>query len=345
MSFQQNTSCAIRNVNENCSDQITLNVGGTCFTTCISTLTRSSFYFDAMFSQYWSSETTLDKEQKPIFIDKDPQPFSYLLTYMREGTIDMPESNPILAKQIILQAHYFGMDDYVRWCKAKAWTNTIITTSSISTTDTGEKDNDERERIQIASDAFDAMYPSLLDAFETKLLPNAIFGPLVPPLDHITIIVGGQETFELSKSTLKRHSNYFNTRLLCNTNIRLDEDPQAFAILVLYMRYTHVNLPKNDVFLFKRTLTIACRYEMNDFILLVKARTMMNIEKREAPMGIDSDSYVESFNSSAVDTNCMFAFTRCVTPVHRRYACGFDRRFQNFDKAFAMNILPDRFFA
>ena len=68
-------------------------------------------------------------------------------------------------------------------------------------------------------------------------------------------------------------------------------------------------------------------------------------------MGLDPEFAEEedgkwwSIVPGGVANNCAFEFSRCVTRVHRRYAAAFDRRFRDFDKAFALGILPRQFFA
>ena len=56
-------------------DHIVINVGGTRFTTSVSTLTGSSTYFEALFSR-WDDD---DKEPE-IFLDRDPDAFRVILS-------------------------------------------------------------------------------------------------------------------------------------------------------------------------------------------------------------------------------------------------------------------------
>ena len=86
------------------SDIVLLNVGGTRFTSSISTLVSSSSYFERRLSEEWRERDPSGKEH--IAIDHDPQLFSVLLSYMRLGSIDADK----LTTSVILLAVFFGMD-------------------------------------------------------------------------------------------------------------------------------------------------------------------------------------------------------------------------------------------
>jgi len=78
------------------------------------------------------------------------------------------------------------------------------------------------------------------------------------------------------------------------------------------MRYNHLDLPKDDPFLFRRILHIAHAIQLSSFLTLVKARTMLNVERREAPMGLDPEFAEEedgkwwSIVPGGVANNCAF---------------------------------------
>ena len=323
---------------------VELNVGGKLFKTRASTLTQNSPYFEALLSKKWNHSRDVEEDQDypnkihandeilKVFIDKDPEPFGYILTYLREGIVDIPGSgspgskntSPIrnydsLAKCIVLQAQYFGLEDFVNHVKIKAWK--LCGHPSVGCL------CEDHEALE----AFDKKYESLYDAFEQGFLPSAYFGKYDGQF-HIQV---GNTCFRMSKSTLQSHSEYLKREILashCKHSIFLDQDPKAFQYLTNYMRYRQLDLPRNDVFLFQRVLHIAVDIEMKDFLVLVKARTMVNIERH---MGLDPIvSYDSPFGSSTV----------IVSDVHVLYAAQFDRRFHNFDRAFSAKMLPDRFF-
>jgi hypothetical protein len=406
----------------NSSDIVTLNVGGKHFTTCISTLTRYSTYFEAMFSQNWAGSTTSDDDDDnnnsdnddgnnhgsdknnaspTIFIDKDPIPFAYILNYMREGHIDLPKSTSAstgtgignngdyeyeytLAKNIIIQAQFFGLDDFISYIKIKSvqncgkdifsidiHTNNCITDEENNNNDEEEdelggctsinvEEREEQKRLQQQQqqqeyenrliDAFDTKYDSIMDAFDDGCLPYSYFEQYY---DQVSIQVGNQK-FTLNKTKLKEKSIVMKqtidqnsgdsssstattTTFYFHSSKRLyfiDQDPEAFQYLVHYIRCSQLVLPRNDPFVFRRILCCATDLQMNDFMILVKARTMMYIECHEAPMGLDE--LIPRVSPCAIYNG--------VTIEHCRYANNFDRRFSNIDAAFTQGILPSGFF-
>ena len=310
------------------TDIIQLNVGGKLYTSCISTLTQYSPYFEAMFSQHWNhhhheTRPNENDQVRVVFIDKDPEPFGYLLSYMREGYIDIPSADYSLAKRIILQAQYFGLENFVNHVKITAWKfGGGILPGCIC-----EKNE--------ALEAFDRKYENNLhDAFDDGFLPAAYFDAYD---DQFCLRVGNRE-FHMNKATLINHSEYLRRKIcssFCKNSCFLDQDPNAFEYLVIYMRYSQMDLPRDDPFLFRRVLHIALDIEMKEFLVLVKARTMVNIERHEAPQGLEVNRFAQ---------DCPFGFPVIVSDVHYLYASHFDRRFQGLDRAFSTKVLPARFF-
>lgn len=88
------------------TDHVVLNVGGTTFSTSITTLSSSSAYFQRLFSQEWAeSRDNCDGDE--VFVDQDPEPFRVLLSYMRLGKV-LHVSD--LTLPVLLQAKFFGID-------------------------------------------------------------------------------------------------------------------------------------------------------------------------------------------------------------------------------------------
>eukprot|EP00536_Pseudo-nitzschia_multiseries_P004979 jgi/Psemu1/11415/gm1.11415_g len=96
------------------SDIIHLNVGGTLFTSSVSTLVSSSSYFQSRLSQEWREES-IDR-QETIFIDQDPKAFSVLLSYMRLGHIEAGA----LTTPVLLLANFLGMEKLLNAVKQEA---------------------------------------------------------------------------------------------------------------------------------------------------------------------------------------------------------------------------------
>eukprot|EP00956_Cyclotella_meneghiniana_P026871 scaffold59152_cov76-Cyclotella_meneghiniana.AAC.7 len=84
---------------------VVLNVGGTRFSTSITTLSNSSAYFESLFSHEWA-ESRDNGDGEEVFVDQDPEPFRVLLSYMRLGKVEALE----LTLSVLLQAKFFGME-------------------------------------------------------------------------------------------------------------------------------------------------------------------------------------------------------------------------------------------
>jgi hypothetical protein len=97
---------------------INIDVGGTCFKTSVSTLTAASAYFQRLLSERWAEERPTD-----LFLDRDPEPFGILLSFMRTGHLKLPEDNAALAGSILLEAEYLGIDSVLQLVKARAHRN------------------------------------------------------------------------------------------------------------------------------------------------------------------------------------------------------------------------------
>mmetsp|Transcript_984 Transcript_984/g.2261 ORF Transcript_984/g.2261 Transcript_984/m.2261 type:complete len:367 (-) Transcript_984:181-1281(-) len=96
------------------SDIVFLNVGGTLFTSSVSTLVSSSIYFESCLSKEWRNQDISGEE--PIFIDQDPKLFSVLLSYMRLGYIEASE----LTKPVLILANFLGMQQLLKAVKTEA---------------------------------------------------------------------------------------------------------------------------------------------------------------------------------------------------------------------------------
>jgi len=101
-------------MNRRISDIVILNVGGTLFTSSVSTLVNSSSYFERRLSEEWQERDPCGEEH--VVIDQDPRPFSVLLSYMRLGSIEADK----LDTPVILLAVFFGMDQLLEAVRAVA---------------------------------------------------------------------------------------------------------------------------------------------------------------------------------------------------------------------------------
>ena len=139
-------------------DRVVVDVGGTRFSTSTSTLTASSSYFQRLFSDRWASS---DDE---CFLDGDPEPFAILLSYMRRGHLDLPES---LAQRVLLEAEFLGVDSLLVEVKARAHRNLH----------SGCQDSSDAD----AAASFDAEHGGLRDALRSGVLPARYYAPLPQP--------------------------------------------------------------------------------------------------------------------------------------------------------------------
>ena len=96
------------------TDRIVVDVGGTRFTTSASTLTSASEYFERLLSPRWCAEPPDE-----IFLDRDPEPFAILLTYMRTGLLELSKDNQSLARRVMVEAEFLGMQGFIDSVKAQ----------------------------------------------------------------------------------------------------------------------------------------------------------------------------------------------------------------------------------
>lgn len=90
---------------------ISLNVGGKVFTTTSTTLlkdTKSMLY--AMFSNRYPTKKDSNGGH---FIDRDGKHFRYILNFLRDGSVDLPEDQATLL-QILREAKYYQVEGLVR---------------------------------------------------------------------------------------------------------------------------------------------------------------------------------------------------------------------------------------
>ena len=142
------------------TDRIVVDVGGTRFTTSASTLTSASEYFERLLSPRWCAEPPDE-----IFLDRDPEPFAILLTYMRTGLLELSKDNQSLARRVMVEAQFLGMQSCIDCVKVAA----VKSHYSV-----GLIDGD-------AVDYFDQTHGSFDAAIRNGILPARFFAPPPPP--------------------------------------------------------------------------------------------------------------------------------------------------------------------
>ena len=102
------------------SARVTLDVGGTAFTTSPDTLTSNSTYFASLFRRRSSDDDDyIDGTNNEIFIDQDPEPFRILLAYMRSGQIKVDD----IDEGVLLLAEFLGIDQLLLAVKIRWYCN------------------------------------------------------------------------------------------------------------------------------------------------------------------------------------------------------------------------------
>ncbi|KAJ3040084.1 hypothetical protein HK097_002651 [Rhizophlyctis rosea] len=99
---------------------LTLNVGGTLFTTSKDTLTAESEYFRALFSENFASPL----HNGSIFIDRDPETFAHILQYLRTNRFPIFHNSNKgfdleLYANIRSDALFYGIDSLVEFIEKK----------------------------------------------------------------------------------------------------------------------------------------------------------------------------------------------------------------------------------
>lgn len=106
---------------------------------------------------------------------------------------------------------------------------------------------------------------------------------------QVSLLNVGGTKFQVSKTTLIENSSYFEALLSGRWRegddepggeIFIDQDPAAFDILLTYMRCGLVHMPREDLYLAKKTLMLAEYLGINGFLITVKAVTVKNISRR-----------------------------------------------------------------
>ena len=93
---------------------ISLNVGGTIFTTTVSTLTQ---YPDSMLAAMFDPESerppAREDGQGNYFIDGEPEPFKFILRFLRRGKLSEDIVGCSL-EQVEWEADYFGLGELLK---------------------------------------------------------------------------------------------------------------------------------------------------------------------------------------------------------------------------------------
>ena len=93
---------------------ISLNVGGTRFTTSVSTLTKQpNSMLASMFNPESDRPPAEKDDQGSYFIDRDPEPFRVILIFLRNGRLPEDIVGCSL-EQVEWEADFFGLDELLK---------------------------------------------------------------------------------------------------------------------------------------------------------------------------------------------------------------------------------------
>ncbi|CAL2033872.1 unnamed protein product [Caenorhabditis brenneri] len=95
---------------------VKLNIGGTVFQTTKSTLMKFDGFFQTMLK---TGVPRLGKDETgAIFIDRSPKHFELILNYMRDGSVNIPDSKPDI-QEIQVEAQFYSLHTLSELCKDK----------------------------------------------------------------------------------------------------------------------------------------------------------------------------------------------------------------------------------
>ena len=86
---------------------ISINVGGTVFTTTTATLTQDT---KSMLATMFNTEVPQARDSNGnIFIDRNPKTFEIILEFLRSGNLIYNEESALTLRQLEVEADYFGL--------------------------------------------------------------------------------------------------------------------------------------------------------------------------------------------------------------------------------------------
>jgi hypothetical protein len=98
---------------------VVLDVGGVLFRAKKSTLASQEGYFTKLISSEWS-EGSEGGEDEPIFIDRDPQCFPSILSFLRSGKIYLTEDvSSVYLQQLLDESEYYMLDGLIECIKVE----------------------------------------------------------------------------------------------------------------------------------------------------------------------------------------------------------------------------------
>lgn len=156
-------------------DRVVLDVGGTRFTTSISTLSANSTYFASMCSRWEPNEE--------VFLDRDPDVFRVLLSCMRQRKPLLPENDKDLFKRAVLDAEFLGIEWLLNEIKVRVFDHEEYSSQHDIVSRYNDSCDDEADHLVLSGGLgpeakvklFDFEYTSIDGASTSGALPAQFF--------------------------------------------------------------------------------------------------------------------------------------------------------------------------
>lgn len=163
------------NVNSSVSGRVKVQVGGETFITTRATLEPASAYFARLFATEWSSGAP-DEE---LFLDRDPDVFRVLLSFMRSGkACVLPQGDQALFSRVLLDAEFLGIDSLIEQVKVRVQKHLNPLRRITRTAVYGlSKDESDEVESKWTAEAFDKEHGGLHEALETTWFMERFFNP------------------------------------------------------------------------------------------------------------------------------------------------------------------------
>ena len=159
----------------NATSAIELDVGGAPFKTTLATLSRHPHTFFAALARNRGDATG------PIFIDRDPTHFRFILNYLRSGVLAAP-ADDVAKRELLVEAEFYGMQSFARALCAPE----LDLTQHLDAAILAERADEQRVRDIYASGDTEALgrlkkYEGLVDFFSAH--PRGLCFAAPPPVD------------------------------------------------------------------------------------------------------------------------------------------------------------------
>ena len=138
-------------------NRIVVNVGGKLFSTFRSTLTMKSTYFEKRLSGRFSD----DAGDSEIIVDRDHEPFSVILSYLRSGEL-LISPDRLLFSSVLIEADFYGIDELVDMVRDKCYCNL-------------NHINYDEEYSDMRTEDYSKEFPSYKDIINHSFFPSMYF--------------------------------------------------------------------------------------------------------------------------------------------------------------------------